>query len=58
MSDCPDCNENGGNGPRCLRHEEEYITLQIEVLREELEKVRTKIELEVESEVKYEHSTD
>lgn len=50
MSDCPDCNINGGNGPRCLRHEEEYITLQIEVLRAEREKVRTKIELGIETE--------
>ena len=47
MSDCPDCNVNGGDGPRCLRHEEEYITLQIEVLRAEREKVRTELESEV-----------
>lgn len=39
MTKCPDCNPNGGEGPRCLQHEKEFVIYEIRCGLERLEEI-------------------
>lgn len=37
---CLDCKKNGGDGPRCLQHEEDYLRMEIRNNRRRIREIR------------------
>lgn len=40
--DCPDCEINGGDGPRCLEHDKEHTKYEISCLQQHLKELEEK----------------
>ena len=46
---CPDCNVNGGDGPRCPKHETEYLCMGIENNQKRIQEIEREAKNELSS---------